>query len=194
MAAFFEYVRNITYYLLFAALAGMAVPSGPYQKYVRLVTGLVLVCLLLRPLLPLVEGGLPVTELFAGIVSVPLENPSGEAEFLAGYEAWQYETLKTAFDEQLDAQLNALLSQNGYEVESADFACTEDFSQVERVTLTVRRITPKSTQKPFIYIEPVRVGGGADSQETDEDADAVKKIISDFYKLSAEHIHVKVYR
>lgn len=186
MAAFFDYIRNITYYLLFAALVNMAAPGGKYKKYVALVTGLILVCLILHPLTTLLDGGLPVTELYARIVPVP---SSGGGD-TAHYEAWQYETLKTAFEDQLSAQLSALLAQNGYVMEDASFVYTDDFSQMQQITVTATR-EGKARAKPFIYIEPVRIGKGTTEAESHE-AETVKKLISDFYKLGAEHIDVSI--
>lgn len=193
MPAFFQYARNITYYLLFAALLGMAAPNDKYKKYIALVSGFILICLILQPLKPLLSGGIPVTELFARIVPVPqaAAAESGEgASFETTYEQWRYETLKSAFEEQLDTQLSELLSHNGYELEEAEYECADDFSRIQRISVTVTAKPDTETRKPFIRIEPVRISAG-EGDESDE-SDAVKKVISDFYGLPSEHIHVRV--
>ncbi len=94
MPAFFDYLRNITYYLLFSTLAGMAAPSGKYKKYVTLITGMVLLLLMIQPLRSLAGQGIPVTQWFAGITEAAVPNPDAglppdaEAPPGAGYSEW----------------------------------------------------------------------------------------------------------
>lgn len=198
MAAFFQYARNITYYLLFAALAGMAAPAGKYKKYVGLVTGLVMVSLILQPLRALLnEAGRPVTEWFAGMVPVPMNTAGTEPTFEDGYDQWRYDTVRVAFEEQLHAQLSTLLAQNGYTLQKAAFEYDDDFSRVSRVTAEVSAASPAAspTHKPFIRIEPVKISVGTPEgtgTAEDETAEAVKKLIADFYATTPEHIHVRV--
>jgi hypothetical protein len=218
MPAFFEYLRNITYYLLFTALVGHIAPGGKHRKYVLLVAGLILVCMLLRPLAMLSTGGIPVTELFAGLTSASAKYTGGnantaksalvnEAESSAGnndsaYEAWRYETVEAAFTQQLETQLSALLSGHGYTLEEASFEYAEDFSALISVTAQLLAGN-KAEARPFIYIEPVRIqaygnmiDGNAEGEpaENDPAAEAVKKLISDFYNVPLPHIYIKIIR
>jgi stage III sporulation protein AF len=182
MPAFFDYLRNITYYLLFAALVGMLAPGGKYQQYVRLVTGLVLLFLLIQPLTAFVKGpGIPVTQWFMDAVP--------EAD--TNYESLRVSLLRDAFEEQLNSQLAVLLQQNNYELIDAEFVYTEDFSRIEGLSLIVQRHTAKQEKRPFIRIEPIRISDAPES-DSGEEAEAVKKLISGFYNLSVTHIHVKI--
>ena len=177
MPVFFEYLRNITYYLLFATLAGMAAPAGKYRQYVKLVTGFILLLLIIKPLAAYTNGlGVPVTEWFA----------AGPAVYAgAGYGDLYDETLSSVFQEQLRSQLSQLLSQHNFELLEADFYFNADYTRLESIFVTARRSAEE--KKPFIRIEPIRIGTGESA-----DINVLKKIISSFYSIEAGHIHVKV--
>jgi hypothetical protein len=179
MAVFFEYLRNITYYLFFAALAVMAAPAGKYSGYIKLVTGLVLLLLILQPLKAFVDGvGVPVT---MWRISVPEMD----------YSNLHSSSLQDAFEEQLNIQLTELLRQNDYELLRAGFEYSGDFSRIESMDLIVSANKPGSARRPFIRIEPVIIGGGTSQAESREET-AIKKLIAAFYSLPVEHIHVEI--
>jgi hypothetical protein len=182
MPSFLEYLRNITYYLLFASLIGLAAPAGKYRQYVKLVTGIILVLLIIRPLGNFSRGtGVPVTDWFLAA------HVSDTADYTGMYAS----ALHSAFEEQLRVQLEALLNQNGYELSHAEFSYQQDFSRIDSLSVTVSA-PGEDGKRPFIRIEPVRIGG-ADGDETEsQTADDVKKLISGFYHLPMAHIHVKM--
>lgn len=50
MEAVFQWIKNITYYLLFVSLLSYLMPSGKYEQYVKLFFGAVFILLVIRPL------------------------------------------------------------------------------------------------------------------------------------------------
>lgn len=187
MPALFEYLRNITYYLLFAALVTMM--AGKHRQHVRLIMGLVLLLLIIQPLNAFVKGpGLPVTDWYTGML--PVAANGSEAGYANTYTA----ALHTAFEEQLTLQLTALLRQNGYELMEAEFTYAPDMSRIEGVSLAAKAAPSVPARQAFIRIEPVRIGtaSGGSGASNDENALSIKKIIASFYNLPAEHIHVKL--
>jgi len=186
MSAFFEYLRNITYYLMFATVVGMVAPTGKYRKFVSLVMGFILLAVMLAPLARW-SGEIPVTQWFSGIM--PHEGDFANNE--TAYGQWRSTYLRDAFETQLRAQLNGLLSQNGFTVYSADFSYTDDFSRITAVQVIVSRTAEEVRRVPFIRIEPVQVGRN-DQEESCPISDDAKNLISEFYNLPAQHIHVNV--
>jgi stage III sporulation protein AF len=186
LAAFFDYLKNITYYLLFSTLAGMAAPSGKYKKYVALITGLVLLLLMVSPLKEIAGRGVPVTEWFA------LTPPDDGIAPQPAYSQWSSGQLGEIFEEQLYAQVAALLSDEGYTLIAASFEYEEDFTRINGMSLTVSAKPGVKANKPFIYIEPVTIGppGTADNKPEDEDTKRIKKIVTDFYAPDTPHINV----
>ena len=49
----YEWLRNISYYLILVTAVTYVLPSGSYRKYIRFFTGLVLIFMLMTPVLNL---------------------------------------------------------------------------------------------------------------------------------------------
>jgi len=178
MLAFFDYLRNIAYYLVFMAVVGMLVPSGNYKKYIALVMGIMLVGIVLRPITTIINNPqLPMTEIFANVLPPVMDD--------------QVSHIEPAFHHQLTTQLGAMLSRNGFELVSAEWETAEDFTYIRHVNLTARVLEAEPTRRPFIRVEPIRVGPYQASEEPEE-AKVIKKLISDFYDMELDNIYVKI--
>ena len=74
MAGINEWISSIVSYLIFTAAVVSLLPSGKYEKYLRLFAGCVLILLVLKP----VTGGLGLEErIYALFRSVASENEGG---------------------------------------------------------------------------------------------------------------------
>lgn len=184
MPAFFEYLRNITYYLMFVTVAGMIAPEGKYKKFVSLVMGFILLGVMLAPLASF-SGDIPITQWFSGII--PQETINAETT----YTRWRNTYLQTAFEYQLESQLSAMLYQNGFTLYNANFTYTDDFSRITSLSVTVNPTSYETRRVPFIRIEPVRITPQAEYQYCQTAAE-VKNLISQFYNLPQSHIYVNV--
>ena len=190
MLAFFEYFRNITYYLLFAALVGLIAPTGKYKKFVSLVMGLILLVLLLQPIRSFMGTQIPVTEWFAGLLP---QQAHDTADIEGIYVTWRDTYFAAAFEAQLSAQVERLLEQNGITMHEAHFTYTNDFSQITSVWVRVSREEAAPQRVPFIRIEPVQVRrDDRDDPPEDPIIDEVKNLIAGFYNLPGTHIYVEV--
>jgi hypothetical protein len=188
MPAFFGYIANITYYLLFAAVVNMVAPSGKYKKFVSLVMGFTLLVIIIAPLRNLGRD-FNATDFFAGVAGMP----TMQQAFAGENDARLHNTaLAAAFEEQLFIQLEGLLSRNGFTLHEASFTYTEDFSRITAVWVEVSG-EAETRRVPFIRIEPVQVNRGRDTTpETDPLTENVKNLIADFYNLPREHINVTI--
>jgi len=185
MPAFFEYLRNITYYLIFAAVVGMLAPAGKYRKFVSLVMGFVLLSIMLAPLANL-QNRQAATDWLQGLVPQQSVGVSPET----AYTIWRDTYLRSAFEAQLTTQLESLLSQNNFHLHSVQFTFSEDFSAITNVHVTVSREEVQE-RVPFIRIQPVQIGQ-PDTNENCPTTTSAKNLISQFYNLSHQHIHVTV--
>jgi len=183
MPAFFEYLRNITYYLMFATVAGMVAPAGKYRKYVSLVLGFVLLLLMLRPLARFSIDEFDMSQWFSAIIPA-------QATWETSREDWENTYLREVFESQLKLQLTMLLENDGFTVYSAEFEYTDDFSRITQVNVSLSR-DEEQQRVPFIRIQPVQIGEPQTSEECPT-ATAAKKLISEFYNLPTTHIHVNV--
>ena len=179
MPAFFEYLRNITYYLLFMAVVAMVAPSGSYKKYIALVTGIILVGIVIEPI-PLSRPSIPMTELFGNIIPPQMADEHFQSQF---------KQIEGAFHTQLSAQLESLLLQNGYRLINAEWETSLDFTYIRRVSLQAEVMTASPAPRPFIRVKPVRIAPYQPEEESDY-AMQVKKLIAGFYNMSVDNIHV----
>jgi len=185
MSAFFIYLRNITYYLMFASVVGMLAPAGKYKKFVSLVLGFTLVSVMIAPLAR-IGSQIQVTDWFSGLIFHETANQDWESS----YANWRNTYLRGAFEEQLTIQLENMLAQDGFTVHAVSFTFPDDFSSLTSVNATVsREETPQRV--PFIRIQPVQVGP-PDQTEACPAATAAKNLISQFYNLPLSHIYVTV--
>jgi hypothetical protein len=187
MSAFFNYITNITYYLLFAALANMLAPAGKYKKFVTPVTGFVLVLMILAPLRGFGRD-FNAADFFVGIAGMPMMQAAFPQD---DYNDYHNIYLSAAFEEQLAIQLEAMLSRSDIAMHDAVFSYTEDFSRITAVRVTVSR-EEAARHVPFIRIEPVQLRRNQSEPEADPLAEEVKSLIADFYNLLREHISVIV--
>jgi hypothetical protein len=188
--AFFYYIWNITYYLLFASVAGIFAPAGKYRKFVSLVMGFVLLLLLIQPIERFLDD-IPVS----GWCANAMQMPAGISDYTSA-ERWEGH-LRDSFESQLTAQLSRHLSANDFALHSANFFYTQDFSEITeiRVVVSVKEPT-ESGRVPFIRIQspefrPIRIGEDPPA-ETCAHTQTVKNLISQFYNLPMEHIFVEV--
>ena len=178
MPAFFDYLRNIAYYLVFMAVVGVIVPSGNYKKYIALVMGIMLIGVVLRPLTTFIERPqLPMTNLFGNVIPPDISEHGSHIE--------------PAFHYQLSNQVRALLLRNGFELVSAEWETAEDFTYIRQVNLDVRIIEVEPTSRPFIRVEPVRISPYQPSEEPEE-TKVIKNLISDFYNMDVGNINVNI--
>ncbi|MCL2456069.1 MAG: stage III sporulation protein AF [Defluviitaleaceae bacterium] len=188
MSSFFEYLTNIIYYLMFACVVGIFAPTGKYRKFVSLVVGFVLLLLMIKPF-----GGffrdVPITEWFAGIPSV-----SASQESAHHIEGEKY--LRGAFEAQLRAQLERLLSD--FSIEAVSFEYANDFGEIFSVRLDVSEkiLHESNTRVPFIRIEPPKIRTiqiGEPEPQICAASEKIKTLVSQFYNLPKEHISVIIY-
>ena len=178
MPAFFDYLRNIAYYLVFMAVVGVIVPSGNYKKYIALVMGIMLIGIVLRPVATFLDRPqLPMTDLFGNVLPPAVGEHSSHIE--------------PAFHYQLSNQVRALLFRNGFELISAEWETSEDFTYIRQVNLEVRAMETEPERRPFIRVEPVRIGPYQPSEEPEE-VKIIKNLISDFYNMDMANIHISI--
>lgn len=188
MQAFFIYLRNITYYLLFAAVVGMLAPVGKYKKFVSLVMGFILLNMMIAPL-GRFSPTIPISNLLAGLPFAEVQS-HGTDQY---YAHWHNTYLRDAFEAQLIAQLENLLHQNGFTMHGAHITFPEDFTKISTVHVTLSR-DEETDRVPFIRIQPVQPVQIGDGQQAPPCpvTTAAQNIISQFYNLPTGHIYVTV--
>ncbi|MDR1538651.1 MAG: stage III sporulation protein AF [Clostridiales bacterium] len=201
-----HWLRNLSYFLIFFAFAGIILPSEKYKKYINLCMGIVLIVIMMEPIARLFSiQEIPIYEFFAGLAqeSLPSESPpysrssSSDSSSISGfddaqnpYDEMQRQLIKQSFDAQAKSQVSRMIEKEGFEVASVEVSSSPDLSSITGIDAVVRRKLA-SGKRPFIYVEPVkpRIGAVEESGEPEE-IKRIKNTISDFYNMSADNINI----
>ena len=124
MAGMKEWLSSIVCYLIFTSAVMSLLPSGKYEKYLRLFAGCVLILLVLKP----VTGGLGLEErLDALFRSVSFEYEIGEfSENLGEIEQKRMDRLFDEYEEKANEELIRLAEREGLAVGSARVRLARD--------------------------------------------------------------------
>ena len=136
MAGMKEWLSSIVCYLIFTSAVMSLLPSGKYEKYLRLFAGCVLILLVLKP----VTGGLGLEErLDALFRSVSFEYEIGEfSEHLGEIEQKRMDRLFDEYEAKANEELIRLAEREGLAVGSARVRLARDpgragFGTIERI-------------------------------------------------------------
>ena len=140
----YDWVRNIACYLIFMTVLANVLPSGKYEKYMRLFAGMVLLLLVLKPL----TGGLRIEERIAYYyknISFAQEVETLKEES-SRLEEERKERMFSQYREGLAADVARLAESAGFAVRDVRVELEEDgesgrLGAVNRVWLTVARQT-----------------------------------------------------
>lgn len=194
MAQLAQSVKSILYFVILIAFTEIIMPNVRYKKYIKMVMGMILILMVLTPLAGLLAGK-GVNYSFDGALSglQAAENSSVPGDDGAGVDTQWNDMLKSAFDEQVKAQISDMAASAGFSLVDARITTNPDMSAITGVDMTVTAMVPaQPTQRPFIRIEPVTVGNDGQAGDTGPETDTLKKSISDFYKLAADNINISV--
>ena len=181
LPAFFDYLRNITYYLVFMAAVGALAPSGKYKKFIVLIMGIMLIGAVIEPINRIIaREEVPLTNIFGGVV------PDSNIEF--------GDHFKDAFHFNLTNQAEALLERNGFKLISAKWDTSDDMAYIRQIFIVAGEGDAVQNPERFIRIEPVRVAPYQPMLEPEETAEAkqIKKLLADFYDMDIANIHVEM--
>ncbi|MFO1443517.1 stage III sporulation protein AF [Bacillus sp. Bva_UNVM-123] len=153
-----EWITNIIIFVLLATVIDMLLPNSSFQKYTKMVTGLLLIVVILTPILKLVSS-----DFEKKIAAIPFFEASDEKKLENSIElkkkeiqAWQHAYILEDMQVQLKMKVEEeLMDQYGLEIMDIDFQEDENSP----------RAFPENLQKVFIQLK-----------HKDEEAEAVEVV------------------
>ncbi|KOP83399.1 stage III sporulation protein AF [Cytobacillus solani] len=141
-----EWITNIILFVLLATVIDMLLPNSNLQKYIKMVTGLLLIAIILTPILKLVSNDFE--EVLAAIPSIEasgeknLENSieMQKKEIQAFQHAYILEEMRVQLKKDTEEEL---MEQYGLEIVNVDFLADE-YDQ---------RASPENLQKVVVYLK-----------------------------------------
>ena len=120
----FQWVKNITYYLVFISLISGLMPDTRYERYVKLFYGIVFILLVVSPL----TAGLKLDKMLAqAYEALCMEGDTGSSEFadrLQKIEAEQVERVFAQYEKAVAQDIQVM-------AEEAGFSCRQVSVRIE---------------------------------------------------------------
>ncbi|WP_462412158.1 stage III sporulation protein AF [Neobacillus sp. Marseille-QA0830] len=195
-----EWVTNIILFILLATVIDMLLPNSGFQKYTKMVTGLLLIAIILTPVLKLISK-----DFETAIASIPSFQTSGEKnmENLIDSKKKEIQASQDAYIlEEMAVQLKKdakeeLMEQYGLEIAKIDIETNGqgDKAFPENLQKVMIQLKPPDTgSKAVEAINPVEINTKAPLPSKTE-LDETKKIaafLSQKWNVSKETIEVSV--
>ncbi len=146
MEEVFQWLRNLTGYLIFLSVLDQLIPEKSYGKYIRLFAGLILLLLVISPLTD--RAGIS-QSLVRAFQKLEFRDEAKELkEEVLGAEREQLTRLIRRYESVIAGTISEMAMENGYEVRDCRVTIAadeseEDFGRVTEVTLQVCTDTEK---------------------------------------------------
>jgi stage III sporulation protein AF len=193
MAFLTEWITNIIVFVLLATVIDMLLPSSNMQKYVKIVTGLLLITIILTPLLKLmtadVDGVVNSFRLNGNSQNNSVENliEMKKKEIQASQRAYILEQMAVQMKQQAEKEL---MEKSGKVIENVSIAATD----LENIPDSITEVTVYlSTKEEKDAIEAVRnveidTGDKTRAEKSDENVSLVTSLLAKEWNLSPEKI------
>ena len=124
MTAVYEWVRNITYYMIFITVVGNLLADSKYEKYLRFFAGIILILLVLKPL----TGSLRLDERIADLFeSISFQKEADDfKEKLWGMEDERLERVMSTYEEAVAMDIRGMADTAGFSVRSVKVTIETD--------------------------------------------------------------------
>lgn len=215
MEVFYEWIRNITYYLIFMTVVANLLPNKKYEKYFRLFAGMVLILLVLKPF----TGGLRLDDKLAYYFeSISFKKEASElTSRLSDMEEVRLKSMVNQYEEAVENDVKTMAEASGFVCKTAEAEIdgddkSETFGRVAAVRLILsteelKHIDGSSSVRPVEPVEKIRVeleGGIGEASESAAEASSknrqeenaalagLRRRISEYYDLEEQDIEIQL--
>lgn len=193
MEAFSAYIRTIAVFLLLQSFVKLISPNKKYNRYIDFVIGLVLITIIISPISKILAG---YTKPFDSLIpKLSYTLSYNEVSDNAYINEEQNKIILDAYCQQLSQQLESLIGNTEYSLIDSEFLIGQEESNRGEI-LNIRILVGEkriSGEKKLIRIDGVKVKLPNQRTEAEnEEISSIKKLISDFYKLSLDNIYITI--
>ncbi|MCC3358695.1 stage III sporulation protein AF [Bacillus sp. REN16] len=202
-----EWVTNIILFILLATIMDMLLPSSSMQKYVKMVTGLLLILIILTPLFSLFKSDLDQALLNMNLKPVQteknLENliDLKKKEIQASQRAYALETVQVQMRNDVEEEL--MTKQSNLTVQKVNILLNSEIENNDTVTYddiqSIEVVLSEETAEPddVPVVKPVEINTSKQIKPVYKKADqtnvkAIAKSLSTRWEMDSEKIVVTV--
>lgn len=213
-----NWVRNIVCYLIFLTLICNLLPSGKYEKYVRLFGGMVLILVVIQPFTSSLQLDEKIAYYFETFSFQ--EEMSGLKEELGEMDRQRAETITKEYEQAAASDVERMAKEAGFspvsvEVDIDSDQESETFGMVVQVSLAVEgengtgeddgeetygeekeNRAEQAVEVAVEQVEPVKIQ--TEESETDEEEESegifleLASEIADYYELEESHVEIQM--
>ncbi|WP_251551324.1 stage III sporulation protein AF [Neobacillus muris] len=196
-----EWVTNIILFILLATVIDMLLPNSSFQKYTKMVTGLLLIAIILTPILKLISN-----DFESAIAAIPSAGNSGEKnmENLIDLKKKEIQASQDAYIlEEMAVQLKSgvkeeLMEQYGLEIAKIDIETDEQVDKafpenLQKVMIHLKQ--PDTGSKAVEAIKPIEIDTETplpSSQKSSGETEKIAAFLSQKWNVSKETIDVSI--
>lgn len=208
----YEWMKNIIVFMILTTVVLNLLGKGNYKKYVKLVTGLILVLLVIRPILTL-TGNAEYMDFSLDSYDSLSQAKDLKYDIFAMEEAREIDIMKE-YKQVILQQTKKLVADEGLEVVDMKLTVEENrasinFGKIHSMSLTARYQGAEesdSNELPMeqiipikrVTIDPIRIEDKENEVENNQPLKLspmeihIKKILSDFYNINNSNINITI--
>ena len=195
-----EWVTNIILFVLFATMIDMLLPSSKFQKYTKMVTGLLLIAIILTPIFNLLTQDFEDT--MTGISNLEISSGNQINNLIDLQKNEKQESQDAYILKQMAVQLKEdaneeLMDQYGLAIINIDLVVDAENQQpfpenLKKVVLQLEQ--PKQTEEAVEVVKSVEISTQQPlpRQKKNEDNDKVKQLLSKKWDVEEKVIELQI--
>ncbi|WP_394525366.1 stage III sporulation protein AF [Lacrimispora sp. JR3] len=204
MEQLFDWIRSITYYLIFITVVTNLLPNKKYEKYIRFFAGMVLILLVLKP----ITGGLRLDDTLAYYFeAISLKKEAGELTGeISKMEGQRLNKMITQYETAISEDLKSMAESSGFFCRESKAEINQDqessrFGHVVGVFLVLtpeKEETKEQTVSEVKEIAPIKItpprpdNGNQKRQEENSRLSGLRRKIAEYYDLEEQEIEIQV--
>lgn len=180
MEGLYEWIRNITYYLIFMTVVENLLPNKKYEKYFRLFAGMVLILLVLKPF----TGGLRLDDRLAySFESISFQKEAAELrDELTGMEGKRLKSMVEQYEAAVETDLKSMADSAGFLCRKAEASIDgneshDTFGHVVSVYLLVASGDFRGAEGSGLSGDSLNQDGLIGGEKAGQTTDGIRKIV-----------------
>jgi stage III sporulation protein AF len=195
-----EWVTNIIIFILLATVLDMLMPNSSFQKYTKIVTGLILIAIILSPVMKLFtsdfESAIASMSQFSSLEDENIKNSIEfkKKEIQASQHAYILETmavqLKTAAEEELMEQQGMEIANIELEVNDQD---QRPFPEnLEYVIVHLKKAEDEGETVAVVREVEIDTNAPLPSKQTSQNTDQISSLLSEKWNVPEKSIQIMI--
>lgn len=202
-----QYTQSIAMIIIFTSIINLIMPSGNFQKYIKMVLGLIVIITILAPINTLIFKNKPdYTDILkryeTDIESTSMKKSTSMQIHSGQYLEAQKEIILDSYKEKLIPQMTDIIEKSDkVAVTALNLGFDEDiesakFGTITTINMTVSQVEEERNKKiikvPKIKVGTKQIQSYSGDQVAAQIEEKIKTCLIDFYNLSSVNINIIV--